>query len=497
MSFSQVCPPSVWHARASSTLDSEHFDVAIVGAGIAGISAALTLQRLIVSQKPSVRQISKIALIERGQIASPSSGASTRNAGFLMRGCADNYAEAVSVFGRAEAKRLWKLSEENVSRLMNEELVPHEKRPSCLVATSVDEAERLALSVKMMIEDGFDVVGIDIEKFRQQMSSSKDSVIPSSFITVSPGLDANKYNNLDSVLSSDASRYALINPNDGVCDPVHVLLHLKKKFDSSIVSILEDCSVQSLLLPFNNKNGSVELQCILPSSGTSGTSTCGRHIIAKQVLLCMNAYAPSLVPGLSNWVQPVRGQMLAFACPLSDARVLYSYYVNHGYEYLRRLDNATVIIGGWRRRHAEREVGYDVCPTTEVQSGLECAASVLLSGKIGRPTGSVPMRNHVVNHRWAGTMGFSPDHLPIASALFSKMLVPHYLDEVYPPDVEKAAVGKGMWDTRVWFCGAFTGHGMSLGFVTAELTVKAMITGAVELNSSFGSSRLLKKTGKL
>lgn len=58
-----------------------------------------------------------------------------------------------------------------------------------------------------------------------------------------------------------------------------------------------------------------------------------------------------------------------------------------------------------------------------------------------------------ITARWSGTMGFSPDGMPM--------------------------IGQVLGD-RVWFCGGFTGHGMSLGFRTAQAAVDAMLGGSVD-----------------
>ena len=67
-------------------------------------------------------------------------------------------------------------------------------------------------------------------------------------------------------------------------------------------------------------------------------------------------------------------------------------------------------------------------------------------------------------HRWAGTMGFTPDHLPIAG----------------PIDASDA--------TSPWICAGFTGHGMSMAHELATQTALAM-SGRSELPDLFSASR--------
>jgi gamma-glutamylputrescine oxidase len=80
-------------------------DVLIVGGGIAGLSLAWHLSR---------RRIDAV-LVERDHLGS---GASGRNAGFLLAGVASSYAEAVRVYGRERAREVWELTNENHDRML-------------------------------------------------------------------------------------------------------------------------------------------------------------------------------------------------------------------------------------------------------------------------------------------------------------------------------------------------------------------------------------------
>src|SRR6266705_2851587 len=51
-----------------------------------------------------------VLLVERNHLAS---GASGRNAGFLLAGVADCYAESVRIFGRTRARDIWHMTMEN------------------------------------------------------------------------------------------------------------------------------------------------------------------------------------------------------------------------------------------------------------------------------------------------------------------------------------------------------------------------------------------------
>ena len=54
-------------------------------------------------------------LVERSHLAA---GASGRNAGFLLAGVADCYAEAVRIYGREKAREVWNITNENQDRML-------------------------------------------------------------------------------------------------------------------------------------------------------------------------------------------------------------------------------------------------------------------------------------------------------------------------------------------------------------------------------------------
>ena len=91
---------------------------------------------------------------------------------------------------------------------------------------------------------------------------------------------------------------------------------------------------------------------------------------APMVCLCTNAYSRTLHPYFADKVFPTRGQMLATAPTTRFMEMTMG--CEWGYEYFRQLPDGRFIIGGWRNRFAEEEVGYnDHEPTPHLQAGLE------------------------------------------------------------------------------------------------------------------------------
>lgn len=118
-------------------------EVAIVGGGITGVSAALTL----------AQRGRRVRLHEARTIAS---GASGRNGGFALRGGAMAYDSARDWLGPAAAADYWRLTEAYVDR-MAELGGDALTRTGSLRLAGEDEHDELRAEYEALREDGFDV----------------------------------------------------------------------------------------------------------------------------------------------------------------------------------------------------------------------------------------------------------------------------------------------------------------------------------------------------
>ncbi|MDX2115026.1 MAG: FAD-binding oxidoreductase [Planctomycetota bacterium] len=373
---------SLWRRWSKPAL--HRAEVAVLGGGITGISAALALERAGVDA----------LVVERHDVAS---GASGRNAGFLMRGAADNYAAGARELGRDATRRLWRWTEENLAMLRAEgvESLPSYKRvPSALLALTDEEAAELLESVRLMREDGFAVEWAE--------------------------------SGTDRVWASGLPKGALLNPGDGSVNPVDLLRMLRGKLRRE---------------PLLHH----EVSAITLDGAGVRLHAAQAVIEASRCLVGLNAFTPLLLPGVEGVIVPRRGQMLA----VRTGRVVFdmSYYAHHGSEYFRQATPEVAVVGGWRKHFVDEEVGYDDRTTENVQRGIEGFAEQFLG------------RGLDVTARWAGTMGFTADGLPV----------------IGPVD-ERGGPAKA--DSPLWICGGYTGHGMSMGFKTAHAAAAAMMTGA-------------------
>ena len=124
----------------------ESADVLVVGGGITGVSLLHHL---------TARGMSAM-LVERNHLAS---GASGRNAGFLLAGVAENYAVAVRTYGRTRARDVWALTVENHARQIEAAggaEVGHRRAGTLILASGEEEARDLEESAQQLVEDGFE-----------------------------------------------------------------------------------------------------------------------------------------------------------------------------------------------------------------------------------------------------------------------------------------------------------------------------------------------------
>jgi gamma-glutamylputrescine oxidase len=401
---------TVPHWRRSPTPTTLTTPVAVVGAGIAGLSAALHLQDLGLDG----------ILLEKHAVGS---GASTRNAGFLMRGAADNYFLARIQYGQPIAQALWQWTQDNLTllRLRGIESLPsYAARPSALLALEPAERHELEQSLTLLKQDGFDArwIGPDDAAHHDAVWTTRAAAKPLG---------------------------ALINPNDAVINPHDLLAHLRKQLRWPIHELTEVAEVrlvESSASP--TKSGGEHIELLTPDA----------LIRADRALLCLNAYAQLLLPNFASLIEPNRGQMLALHATESQLPLRYAYYANRGSEYFRRADASTVVVGGCRTYHAANERTYDDRHTDEVQQDLERFAE----SRFGK--------RFPVKARWSGTMGFTPDHLPLIGP------IPNH-------------------NNRLHFCGGFTGHGMSLAHKATQLAAQLLTEQADPAANPFPLSRFL------
>lgn len=197
---------------------------------------------------------------------------------------------------------------------------------------------------------------------------------------------------------------AILNPRDGELDPA-----------AAVAALASDCPPGSIF-----EETAVETLDHLP-------------IAADEVVLATNAFTGQLLEGVP--IAPMRAQMLATA-PFATRVAERPTYSDRGYQYWRQLPGGEVLVGGYRDRALEEEIGYELVTTPLVQGHLERHLE-----KLGVSA--------AITHRWAGTMGFTPDSLPLVGRLRPGLLL----------------------------CAGYTGHGMAFAHLCARVLADHLAGG--------------------
>lgn len=332
----------------------------------------------------------RVALVEAQSIGH---GATGRNAGFLLQGTDTDYLTDIDTYGSHRAKQLWRFTRNNRNLI---------------------ESELRGQAIELVARGSLLVAGQEDEDFRLQASVPPLRTIGAPVVYLSPK-ETNRR------LGAEGFRGSLFVTSGAMVNPMRLVQHIAS---TSRAHVLEYHPVKEVTPEGDHYR--------LETAG-------GRRLEAEQVVLALGAYLPRLVPALAPYVRPMRAQMLATA-PAATQRVRVPAYTHAGEFYIRQAQSGEVLIGGGRRSHADEEVGYDDATTPAVQEDLECYLHRHFPWA----------RTLAIEQRWSGTMGFSPDRLPVVGAVPGQ-------------------------PGNFW-AGGFTGHGMSYGFRMGKL-LAALVLG--------------------
>ena len=129
----------------------------------------------------------------------------------------------------------------------------------------------------------------------------------------------------------------------------------------------------------------------------------------RGVLVAVDGGLDHVLPALVGQVRTARLQMLATA-PATDVVVARPVYARYGLDYWQQLPDGRVALGGGRDVGGPDEWTTEAAPSPAVQRHLER----LLRDDIGTTA--------LVEHRWAGLVGFTPDNLPVLAEVAPGLL---------------------------------------------------------------------------
>ena len=325
-------------------------DVAIIGAGLVGLTAALYLKQ----RRPTWR----VVVLERGALPS---GASTKNAGFACFG--------------------------SIS-----ELIEQEKRGD-LQAVVAARCEGLARLRELVGDAALDYQPVGgYELFRDEEAAlaaeCRDKIDYFNQLLAPVVGHARTFRDA----STEAKRFGfggvsmlLKNEHEGSLDAGRMMRVLLARTWAADVPVLTNCAVEAV-------EASATGQRLRLANGAT--------IEASQVLLATNAFATELLPELA--VTPGRGQILVTE-PLPDVSLPGTFHYDHGYAYFRQLPDHRILLGGGRNLDFAAEATVAPGLTPPVQTYLENLLHTVV----------LPSRQPRIDFRWSGVMGFGPALAPI------------------------------------------------------------------------------------
>ena len=289
----------------------------VIGAGLSGSACADALSRA----------GADVLLVDAH---GPGTGASGRNAGFVLLGNAVEYPHMVERFGRDYCRDLIAFSRRNHALIRDRwgEHCDYEASGSLMLSMADDpeEIETLEHAAQLLREDGVDCeLGSPHEHFRGfagQLTIHEDG-------QVHPGR---------------------------LCLAMQASLPRKHR---------------AQVLELDTHRGVATLQD-------------GGHISFERVVIATNAHAAGLMPELLSHVTPQRAQVLATA-PLPERILPEVAYAGWGYDYFRQRADGRLLLGGRRHLFATDEATDDARSTTPVQDALEHYLATHLPAFAGVP----------------------------------------------------------------------------------------------------------------
>jgi gamma-glutamylputrescine oxidase len=328
-------------------------DIIIIGSGFVGLWSAYYLKKA----NPRL----SVLVVDRGIIPT---GASTRNAGFA---CFGSYTELI-----ADAL---KMGEDKMLELVEMRYKGLKKMRKVFPASEIDYEGSGGYELIMDSPDR------DINTLRSsidRINRSLRTVIKKekTFHINDPKIGEFGLSGVDHLIE---------NRQEGQLHPGKLCQALLRLIQSMGVGVLNATEIRK----FEKVNGRIELETDQPFT-----------LFADRLLICTNAYARQLLPGLD--LEPARGQVL-ISSEIPNLRLKGSFHFNQGYYYFRDLGNR-VLLGGARNQAFDQEHTFEMTTSELIQQELELFLKKII----------LPGQNYTIDGRWSGIMAIGDEKLPLA-----------------------------------------------------------------------------------
>jgi gamma-glutamylputrescine oxidase len=315
-------------------------EACVIGAGVGGLSCARRL----------AAHGFETLVLERDTVAG---GASGRNGGFLIAGLAPFHNDAIELWGRDYARRVYARTleaQEEMYALADElGLGDAVRRVGSLRASaSEDEAEHVRRHVRALTEDGFPAQLLERDELPPALQRS--------------------------------ARNACLTDHDGSLHPARWIRALAGDAERSGVRIHEGSEVRAPV-----EGSEVELD--------------GGRVRARHLIVAADGALPRLVPAYDGRVRARRLHMVATA-PLPERIVDQLVYARWGYEYFQQRPDGRVLAGGFGDLDGANSYTDSGAGDARIWDRIE-----------GWLREDIAVQAPVT-HRWTGTVGYSEERRP-------------------------------------------------------------------------------------
>ncbi|MFN3917101.1 MAG: NAD(P)/FAD-dependent oxidoreductase [Flavobacteriales bacterium] len=328
-----------------------NIDLAIIGGGIIGLSAAIAAKK----KHPKF----KVVVFEKGVFPS---GASTKNAGFACFGSLTEIIDDLKSLSEEKVIELIKLRKEGLEAL-KKNVSPRKMKLKYWGGHEVFK------------EDDFHI----FEKSKKELEYINSLLKPffdESVFQINPNLLV-RYN-------LNYFKYCISNKFEGQIDTGSMMTELALQAAKKGVIIYNGIHVNSFEYISDEL---IEIQV-------------GENSIrSRKLVLANNAFAKDFL--ITEDIVPARAQVLITE-PVKKLKIKGAFHYDKGYYYFRNIDNR-ILLGGARNLNFGEEETYSQNTTETIQLALED----LLNNFI------YPEAKLKIENRWTGTMAIGKDRFPI------------------------------------------------------------------------------------
>ena len=339
-------------------------DVAIIGSGIVGISAALAL----LDRAPTL----SVAIIERGVLPE---GASTRNAGFACFGSLTELLDDLETMPESDVFALVERRFRGLERL-RARIGDRNLRYEALGGYEIFKNTEGGIFEMCMDKRAY---------FNKQLAN----------------------------ITGQKQTYKLSKTNFGFHNVLPTLIHNTAegqidtgKMMTSLLSLARERGVRFF-------NG-LKIEHINDSEANTGANvelvtSEGWSFSARKVIVATNGFAQRLMPNIA--VEPARNQVIVTK-PLPNLKIKGCFHYDRGYVYFRNIGNRLLLGGSRHLDYANEKT--DVFGTTDV---IQSALNTLLETTI------LPNQKVEIDASWSGIMGIGTIKKPIIEHLSPNVVV--------------------------------------------------------------------------